>query len=73
MTRSARRTPVLGWNSWNAFRCGVDEASVLANADALVASGLREAGYRMVMVDDCWQAPRRARPCSRCRVGEACR
>ncbi|GAA2050815.1 hypothetical protein GCM10009722_04760 [Williamsia deligens] len=52
-------TPPMGWNSWNTFGCGVDERTVRAQADALVSSGLMAAGYRYVVVDDCWQATAR--------------
>jgi alpha-galactosidase len=52
------RTPPMGWNSWNRFHCEVSEAVVRAAADALVASGMRDAGYRYVVVDDCWQGER---------------
>jgi alpha-galactosidase len=48
------RTPPMGWNSWNHFGPLVDEAAVLANADALVATGLKECGYNYLVVDDCW-------------------
>lgn len=52
--------PAMGWNSWNCLRCtGLNETTVLEMADALVASGMRDAGYRYVVVDDCWQAHRR--------------
>ncbi|MFW0787208.1 glycoside hydrolase family 27 protein [Gordonia sp. CPCC 206044] len=53
-------TPPMGWNSWNTFGCNITEQTVRAQADALVASGLREAGYRYVIVDDCWSADQRA-------------
>jgi alpha-galactosidase len=52
-------TPPMGWNSWNTFGCGVTEQIMRAQADALVSSGLAAAGYRYVVVDDCWQAPSR--------------
>jgi alpha-galactosidase len=52
-------TPPLGWNSWNTYGCAVDENLVKAQADAMVSSGMRDAGYRYVVVDDCWQAPQR--------------
>ncbi len=52
-------TPPMGWNSWNTFGCGVSEQIVRAQADALVSSGLAAAGFRYVVVDDCWQAPSR--------------
>ena len=51
--------PPMGWNSWNHFGCSVTEADVKAAADAIVADGLRDAGYRYVNVDDCWQDPAR--------------
>ncbi len=57
---STRRTPAMGWNSWNAFRCyEVNEEAVLANADALISLGLADAGYDTVVVDDGWQAATR--------------
>lgn len=54
------RTPPMGWNSWNTFRCyELNEQVVVETADAMVASGMRDAGYEYVVVDDCWQAFRR--------------
>ncbi|WP_419228633.1 glycoside hydrolase family 27 protein [Gordonia sp. CPCC 205515] len=53
-------TPPMGWNSWNTFGCNITEQQVRAQADALVSSGMRDAGYRYVVVDDCWAAPTRA-------------
>lgn len=52
--------PVMGWNGWNAFRCRpeLDQPKFEANVDALVARGLRDAGYQYANLDDCWQAPR---------------
>ena len=52
-------TPPLGWNSWNSFGCGITEAQVRQAADAMVSSGMRDAGYRYVVVDDCWFDPQR--------------
>jgi len=52
-------TPPLGWNSWNSFGCGVTESSVRQAADAMVNSGMRDAGYQYVVVDDCWFDPNR--------------
>ena len=48
------RTPPMGWSSWNRFQCGVSEGLIRAQAEALVASGLRDAGYAYLNVDDCW-------------------
>lgn len=53
-------TPPMGWNSWNKFGCNVNEAIVRRTADAIVASGMRDAGYLYVIVDDCWQSGRGA-------------
>ncbi|QFZ21478.1 glycoside hydrolase family 27 protein [Saccharothrix syringae] len=52
-------TPPLGWNSWNSFGCGITEAQVRQAADAMVSSGMRDAGYQYVVVDDCWFDPNR--------------
>ena len=53
------RTPPMGWSSWNHFYCGVDEQVVRETADAMASNGMRRAGYRYVMVDDCWSSPAR--------------
>lgn len=58
--RSIAATPPMGWNSWNAFRCDVDEQKVRQAADQLVSLGLAKAGYRYVVIDDCWQKARSA-------------
>ncbi|HWU48371.1 MAG TPA: glycoside hydrolase family 27 protein [Asticcacaulis sp.] len=51
-------TPPMGWNSWNHFACNIDEAKIRGAADAMVASGMKDAGYRYVIIDDCWQVGR---------------
>jgi alpha-galactosidase len=51
-------TPPMGWNSWNRFACDVDEKLIRATADAMVASGMKDAGYRYVNIDDCWHGSR---------------
>lgn len=51
-------TPPMGWNSWNKFGCAINEATVRAQADAMVSSGMRDAGYRFIVIDDCWQISR---------------
>jgi alpha-galactosidase len=55
----AAPTPPLGWNSWNGFGCDVSDALIRQTADAIVASGMRAAGYEYVTIDDCWMAPAR--------------
>jgi alpha-galactosidase len=51
-------TPPMGWNSWNKFHCDVSEKLIRETADALVASGMKDAGYQYVVIDDCWQVKR---------------
>ena len=53
-------TPPMGWNSWNHFAGRIDDATVRAQADAMVASGMRDAGYVYVNIDDTWQGTRDA-------------
>lgn len=53
-------TPPMGWNSWNHFGSEVTDADVRAAADALVASGMRDAGYVYVNIDDSWEGERDA-------------
>ena len=53
-------TPPMGWNSWNKFACNVNEQIVRDTTDAMVASGMRDAGYQYVVIDDCWHGPRDA-------------
>ena len=52
-------TPPMGWNDWSYYQCGENEQIVLANAHALVSSGLAAKGYNTVTIDDCWMAPQR--------------
>jgi len=51
-------TPPMGWNSWNKFGCSVNEKIVREMADAMVSSGMRQAGYQYIVIDDCWQVDR---------------
>jgi alpha-galactosidase len=53
-------TPPMGWNSWNKFAEAVDDATVRAIADAMVSSGMKDAGYVYVNIDDTWQGSRGA-------------
>ncbi|MDQ3819772.1 MAG: glycoside hydrolase family 27 protein [Acidobacteriota bacterium] len=52
------RTPPMGWNSWNKFGCNVNEALIRETADAMAASGMKDAGYEYVVIDDCWHGER---------------
>jgi alpha-galactosidase len=54
------RTPPMGWNSWNKFASRVDDATVRTIADAMVSSGMKDAGYQYINIDDTWEAGRDA-------------
>jgi alpha-galactosidase len=52
------QTPQMGWNSWNTFACDINEKLIRDMTDAIVASGIKDAGYEYVNIDDCWQGDR---------------
>ena len=52
------KTPPMGWNSWNKFGCNVSEKLIMGMADAMVSSGMKDAGYEYIVIDDCWQVSR---------------
>lgn len=51
-------TPPMGWNTWNTFACDINENLIKETADAMVASGMKDAGYEYVIIDDCWHGKR---------------
>jgi alpha-galactosidase len=60
ITDGLARTPPMGWNSWNRFGPFVSDQLVRETADALVETGMRDAGYRYVVVDDAWEGSLRS-------------
>lgn len=44
--------PIMGWSSWNTYRVNINETLIKKQADAMVATGLKEAGYRYINIDD---------------------
>ena len=62
------QTPPMGWNSWYWFFCNdenhgtLDEAGMKGIVDALIASGMKDAGYEYINYDDCWAESARPRP-----------
>jgi alpha-galactosidase len=46
--------PPMGWNTWNTFGSEISDPLIRESADAFVESGLKEAGYQYVVIDDCW-------------------
>lgn len=51
-------TPPMGWNSWNHFAAKVSDADVRSAADAMVATGMKDAGYVYINIDDGWEGKR---------------
>ena len=54
------QTPQMGWSSWNKFQGNINENIIKGIADAMVSSGLRDAGYTYINIDDCWHGQRDA-------------
>ena len=53
-------TPPMGWNTWNKFACNISEQTIRAAADAMISSGMKDAGYQYLVIDDCWHGTRDA-------------
>jgi alpha-galactosidase len=53
--QSLALTPPMGWNSWNTFGTHINEKLVKEIADAMVSSGMRDAGYKYIIIDDGWE------------------
>ncbi len=52
-------TPPMGWNSWNTFQTKISEQLVMETADMMVSSGMKDAGYVYLVLDDGWMAMER--------------
>ncbi len=50
--------PQMGWSTWNKFQEKISEDVIIGIADAMVESGLRDAGYTYINIDDCWHGER---------------
>ena len=48
------KTPPMGFNTWNTFGPNINEQMVLEMADVMAEQGYRDAGYKYVVIDDCW-------------------
>ena len=53
-------TPQMGWSTWNKFQGDISEEIIKGIADAMVETGLRDAGYTYINIDDCWHGERDA-------------
>lgn len=47
-------TPPMGWNHWYAYYNRVTDAMIREAADVMMRSGMADAGYSYVNIDDCW-------------------
>ncbi len=47
-----RRTPIMGWSSWNTYRVNISDSLIKRQADAIVSTGLKDAGYTYINIDD---------------------
>lgn len=52
-------TPPMGWNSWNTFQTNISDSLVRGIADVMVSSGMKDAGYTYLVLDDGWMAMER--------------
>lgn len=53
-------TPPMGWNSWNLVEAEVSDPLIREIADAMVSTGMKEAGYQYIIIDDFWVGGRDA-------------
>jgi alpha-galactosidase len=58
--QSVAQTPPMGWNSWNYFATKVTDEDIRHAADLIVSSGMKDAGYIYVNIDDTWEGERDA-------------
>ncbi len=52
-------TPPMGWNTWNTFASNINEKLVKETAEVLIANGMQKAGYKYIVIDDCWETMER--------------
>ncbi|PCI01736.1 MAG: alpha-galactosidase [Flavobacteriaceae bacterium] len=46
------KTPLMGWASWNNYHININEDIIKKQADFMVSSGMKEAGYTFINIDD---------------------
>ena len=56
--QAVAQTPPMGWNSWNFFAERVTDKDIRASADQIVSTGMKDAGYIYVNIDDTWEGKR---------------
>lgn len=53
------RKPPMGWNTWNTFGPDINEQLIMESAEAMVSTGLKDAGYEYIVIDDMWSLKER--------------
>lgn len=59
MNKPLAHTPPMGWNSWNTFSWNINADLIKTSADYMVSTGLKDAGYEYIVIDDCWSEKQR--------------
>ncbi|KAF2792488.1 glycoside hydrolase family 27 protein [Melanomma pulvis-pyrius CBS 109.77] len=54
LNNNVGKLPVLGWNSWNAYHCDINEEQILNTGRQFIDLGLTDVGYKYINIDDCW-------------------
>jgi len=54
LNNGVAKLPVMGFNTWNAFQCNIDQDLVVDTAKLMNSLGLRALGYEHIDLDDCW-------------------
>ena len=62
LDNGASPLPPLGWSTWNPLGGNIDEATIRKQADAMVSSGMKAAGYSYINIDDLWARHRAQAP-----------
>ena len=52
-------TPPMGWNSWNTFQTNINEKLVMETVDSMISSGMKDAGFEYIVLDDGWMSMER--------------
>jgi len=60
LSNGVARLPVLGYNTWNAYGCNIDQDLIITTATLMKSLGLQAAGYNHVHLDDCWAEKNRS-------------
>ncbi|KAI9569930.1 glycoside hydrolase family 27 protein [Boletus coccyginus] len=59
-TERVGKLPVMGYNTWNAYYCAIDEELIIKTAKLMISLGLADAGYDHINLDDCYSEKKRS-------------